>query len=379
MKHPDPMNPARKATIWQRWKAGSSMAAIAKEIAKPPATVFSYLWYHRGIEPRRCTRAAIALSLCERESISRGLASGQSMRAIATLLGRSPSTICREVNRNEGAHRYRAVDAEKATWKRAKRPKPLLLADNTEPQMLVTSKLTEDWSPEQISGWLKIQFPDDESLRVSHETIYRSLFIQTRGLFRDEMRKHLRTKRKFRHSKNHRAATRGRIVDGVSISERPAEVEDRAAPGHWEGDLISGSLNSYIATVAERTSPFTILVKVDGKNINAVVTALSRQMGKLPELLKRSLTLDRGTEFASHAQFTMATDMDVYFCDPSSPWQRGTNENTNGLLRQYFPKGTCLSNKSQKELDMVATKLNTRPRKILGFKTAAFMLDELLQ
>ncbi len=379
MKHPDPMNPARKAIIWQRWKAGISMAEIAKEITKPPVTIFSYLWYHGGMKPRGRSRSTIALSLCERESISRGLASGQSIRAMAALLGRSPSTICREVKRNGGAHRYRAVDAEKAAWKRAKRPKPPLLATNIELKKLVTSKLSEDWSPEQISGWLKIQFPDDASLRVSHETIYRSLFIQTRGLFRSEMRSHLRTKRKFRHSKKHKAATRGRIVDGVSIRERPAEVEDRAVPGHWEGDLIAGSLNSYIATVVERSSRFTMLVKVDGKSTNSVVTALSRQMAELPELLKQSLTWDRGTELASHARFTMATDIDVYFCDPSSPWQRGTNENTNGLLRQYFPKGTSLSDKSQKVLDMVAAKLNARPRKTLGFQSPADKLNEVLR
>ena len=379
MKNPDPMNPTRKTIIWQRWKAGSSMAEISREIAKPPATVFSYLWYHGGIEPRRRSRSVTALSFCERETISRGLASGESMRAMAALLGRSPSTIFREIKRNGGPRRYRAIEADKAAWKRAKRPKPLLLASSSELNKLVASKLSVDWSPEQISGWLKIEFPEDESLRVSHETIYRSIFIQTRGLFRDEIRKHLRTKRKFRHSKNHKAGTRGRIVDGVSISERPAEVEDRAVPGHWEGDLIAGSLNSYIATVVERSSRFTILVKVDDKSTNSVVTALSRQMGKLPELLKRSLTWDRGTELASHARFTMATDMDVYFCDPSSPWQRGTNENTNGLLRQYFPKGTCLSKKSQKELDKVATKLNTRPRKTLGFHTPADKLNEVLQ
>ena len=379
MKHPDPMTPSRKAIIWQKWKTGSSMAEIAKQIAKPPATVFSYLWYHGGIEPRSRSRAPIALSLRERESISRGLASSQSLRAIAAQLGRSPSTISREVKRNGGSRRYRAVDAESAAWKRAKRPKSPLLTTNFELRQFVTNKLSEDWSPEQISGWLKIQFPEDASLRVSHETIYRSLFIQTRGLFRDEMRKHLRTKRKFRHSKNHKTATRGGIVDGVSISERPPEVEDRAVPGHWEGDLIAGSLNSYIATVVERSSRFTILVKVDDKSTTSVVAALSRQMDKLPELLKRSLTWDRGTELASHALFTTATEMDVYFCDPSSPWQRGTNENTNGLLRQYFPKGTCLSNKSQKELDMVATKLNTRPRKTLGFHSPADKLNEMLQ
>jgi IS30 family transposase len=286
--------------------------------------------------------------------------------------------VSREVKKNGGITRYRALGADKTAWRLAKRPKPCILATNIRLKGLVTRKLSENWSPEQISGWLKLTYPDNESLRVSHETIYRSLFIQTRGLFRKEMRNHLRTKRKFRHSRNHKTASRGKIVDGVSISERPALIEDLAVPGHWEGDLICGSKNSYIATVVERQSRFTILVKVDGKNTEAVVSALSRQMGKLPDLLKQSLTWDRGTELAAHRKFTIATKMDVYFCDPSSPWQRGTNENTNGLLRQYFPKGSCLSGYSQSDLNKIAAKLNNRPRKTLGFKTPAYKLDKAL-
>lgn len=379
MKKPDLMNDQKKAVIWEKWGSGSPMIQIARAIEKPPATVFSYLRYHGGIAPRIRTRALISLSFEEREEISRELANGQSIRSIAVLLGRSPSTISREVNRNGGIARYRAAIADKTAWKRAKRPKQCALAKNSRLKGLVTRKLSEDWSPEQISGWLELTYPDNESLRVSHETIYKSLFIQTRGLFRKEMRNHLRTKRKFRHSNSHKVASRGRIVDGVSISERPASIEDRAVPGHWEGDLISGSKNSHIATVVERKTRFTVLVKVDGKDTKTVVSALSEQMDKLPDLLKQSLTWDRGTELASHQKFSMATNMDVYFCDPRSPWQRGTNENTNGLLRQYFPKGRCLSGCSQSDLDQVAAKLNNRPRKTLGFQTPVEKLDAVLQ
>ena len=303
---------------------------------------------------------------------------GRSIRSIASFLDRNASTVSREVNKNGGVVRYRAADADKAAWQRTKRPKPCLLAKNIRLKGLVTRKLSENWSPEQISGWLKLTYPDDESLRVSPETIYKSLFIQTRGLFRKEMRNHLRTKRKFRYSKDHKVASRGAIVGGVSISERPASIEDRAVPGHWEGDLICGSKNSYIATVVERQSRFTVLVKVNGKDTETVVAALSRQMKKLPDLLKQSLTWDRGTELAAHRKFSMATDMDVYFCDPSSPWQRGTNENTNGLLRQYFPKGSCLSGYSQGDLNRVAEKLNTRPRKTHAFETPAHRLNTVL-
>jgi len=378
MQKPSPMNDQKKAVIWDKWGNGIPMIKIARAIEKPPATVFSYLRYHGGIQPRHRARAAKSLSMDEREEISRGLVTGQSIRSIANFLDRSASTVCREINKNGGRIRYRAADADKAAWRRAKRPKPCLLAKNIRLKGLVTRKLFANWSPEQISGWLKLTYPDDGSLRVSPETIYKSLFIQTRGLFRKEMRNHLRTKRKFRHSKNHEVASRGAIVGGVSISERPALIEDRAVPGHWEGDLICGSKNSYIATVVERQSRFTVLVKVDGKDTETVVAALSKQMKKLPDLLKQSLTWDRGTELAAHRKFSMATDMDVYFCDPSSPWQRGTNENTNGLLRQYFPKGSCLSGYSQGDLNRIAEKLNSRPRKTLAFETPAHRLDTVL-
>lgn len=373
------MTEERKALIWAEWTRGTPMSQIAQSIEKPPATVFSYLQYHGGIRPRHRERSANQLTLEEREEISRGLAADFSIRTIARALSRSPSSISREISRNGGTIKYRASIADQLAWKRGKRPKQCVLGSNSKLRKLVAAKITEDWSPEQISSWLKLTYPDDETLRVSHETIYKSLFIQTRGLFRKELRSHLRTKRKFRHSKQHRPGARGQIVDAVSISERPPAIEDRAIPGHWEGDLIQGANNSYIATVVERQSRFTVLVKVNGKDTISVVSALSEQMIKLPQLLHKSLTWDRGTEMADHKKFSMATNMKVLFCDPSSPWQRGTNENTNGLLRQYFPKGACLARFSQKELDKVAAKLNNRPRKTLGFVTPADKINVLLQ
>jgi len=266
------------------------MIKIATTINKPPATVFSYLRYHGGIRPRERVRSPMSLSLAEREEISRGLSAGFSLRNIAVRLARSPSTISREINRNGGLSRYRAVVADHAAYKRARRPKCPVMAVNAKLKSLVTQKLAQDWSPEQISGWLKVEYPENEGLRVSHETIYKSLYIQTRGLFRKEMRSHLRTKRKFRHAKNHKAASRGQIVEAVSIRDRPSHVEDRVIPGHWEGDLILGANNSYITTVVERQSRFTMLVKVAGKDTNSVVSALTAQMIKLPEHLKQSLT-----------------------------------------------------------------------------------------
>jgi len=375
----DLMNEQKKAIIWTLWKKGSPMISIARTIEKPPATIFSYLRYHGGVEPYKRHRSSKNLTLLEREEISRGLAGNQSARSIANQLGRCPSTISREITNNGGRLKYRATKADNQAWKRAKRPKPYLLAEKYELKEIVTTKLSKNWSPEQISGWLKSVYLGDESMQVSHETIYKSLFIQTRGLFKKKMRNHLRTKRKFRRSKGHKVGTRGQIVNGISIHERPASIEDRAVPGHWEGDLIVGSKNSYIATVVERQTRFTVLVKVDGKSTEKVVSRLSEQMSHLPDLLKQSLTWDRGTELASHKNFSLATGMEVYFCDPSSPWQRGTNENTNGLLRQYFPKRSCLSGYSQHELDKIASELNSRPRKTLQFLTPAEKLERVLQ
>ena len=318
-------------------------------------------------------RSRLALTLVEREDISRGIVGDCSIRSIAERLGRAPSTISREVLRHGGRHGYRATVADVDAWVAGLRPKVCLLGINTKLQRIVASKLSLDWSPEQVSGWLKTEFPDDESMRVSHETIYRSLFIQARGVLKKELIGHLRSKRVTRRSRRLRAdgQSRGQIVGAVSIRERPAEAEDRAIPGHWEGDLISGSKISHIVTLVERQSRFTALIKVRSRDTNTVVSALTRHVRKLPAALRRSLTWDRGKEMASHQAFTVATNVKVYFCDPQSPWQRGTNENTNRLLRQYFPKGTDLSSHRQSDLDKVATRLNQRPRKTLGFQTPA--------
>ena len=299
------------------------------------------------------------------------------MREIARQLDRAASTVSREIIRHGGRPSYRAHEADEQAWKLALRPKPCLLALRSRLREVVASKLILDWSPEQISGWLKMHYPEDESLRVSHETIYRSLFIQARGVLKKELMDHLRSKRRMRRSR-HASVNRqsgGRIVDAVSIRERPPEVEDRAVPGHWEGDLLGGAKNSYLATLVERHSRFAMLIKVPSKDTAVVVSALSRQVRKLPATLRRSLTWDRGLEMAQHKTFTMATNVKVYFCDPQSPWQRGTNENTNLLLRQYFPRGTDLSAYSQAQLDRVALRLNQRPRKTLGFQIPASRLQ----
>jgi IS30 family transposase len=318
-------------------------------------------------------RSRLALSLAEREEISRGLATGHSLRSIAAQLGRAPSTISREIRRNGGRCCYRANQAEQAAWNRAQRPKPCKLAQQPELAQLVASKIQSQWSPRQIAGWLQRTFPDDENRQVSHETIYRTLFIQARGALKQELLQHLRRTRAMRRSRHHtqKTADHGRITGTVSIRERPAEVEDRAVPGHWEGDLLFGSNNSQIATLVERHSRYVLLARVKGKDTKTVIDALIKQAYKLPRELYKSLTWDRGKELADHQRFSLATDIQVYFCDPQQPWQRGSNENTNGLLRQYFPKGMDLSNVHQNRLNAVARRLNERPRETLDFETPA--------
>ena len=363
----------QKAELWKRWKAGQSLQEIGRALGKDHVVIHFVLARHGGIAPPARRRSPRALTLAERENVSRGIASGCSMRNIAQGLHRAPSTVSREVARHGGPLPYRASEADQKAWQSALRPKPCLLATNRKLQEIVASKLMQDWSPQQISGWLKNEYPDDESLRVSHETIYRSLFLQARGALKEELVRHLRSKRRIRRSRHssvhgHRC---GQIVDAISIRERPAEVEDRAIPGHWEGDLLRGARNSHVATLVERHSRFCMLVKVPGKDTATVVAALSRHVLQLPATLRRSLTWDRGLEMAQHKSFTMATDVQVYFCDPQSPWQRGSNENTNGLLRQYLPKNADLSTFSQSELDAIALRLNQRPRQTLGFQTPA--------
>ena len=364
--------------IWARHRAGESIAVIAKAVGQKYDTVYGMIARRGGVAPLPRCRAAHALTSVERETISRGLAAGESCRAIARTLQRAPSTISREIQRNTGAVTYRAERADRRAWHQAKRPKRCRLAEHQPLRAAVARKLEKRWSPQQISGWLLTAYPDDPEMHVSHETIYRSLFLQARGVLKRELTAHLRTYRPIRRSKKaarpgHKA---GQIIGAISITERPASVEDRAIPGHWEGDLIQGSDFTFIATLVERWSRYVHLVRVPSKATDVVTAALIREVQRLPGGLMATLTWDRGHEMAHHQQFTVATDVAVYFCDPHSPWQRGSNENTNGLLRQYFPKGTDLSGYTQRQLDAVARKLNTRPRKTLGYKTPAAMLLE---
>ena len=372
-----PLSATQRLEVWRRWKAGESLHAIGRALGKDHVVVHLLLKRHGGIAPSMRRRSPTALTLQEREEISRGIVSGCSIRVIARSLKRATSTVSREVARHGGRAQYRASEADQQAWESALRPKPCLLATHCKLQGIVASKLIQDWSPEQISGWLKQHYPDNKSLRVSHETIYRSLFLQARGALKQELVRHLRSQRRIRRSRHSsiHGHSQGKIVDAISIRERPAEVEDRAIPGHWEGDLLRGTRNSHVATLVERHSRFCMLVKVPGKDTATVVAALSQHVRKLPATLRRSLTWDRGLEMAQHKRFTMATDVRVYFCDPQSPWQRGSNENTNGLLRQYLPKKADLSCYSQSDLDEIALRLNQRPRKTLGFQTPADKLQ----
>jgi IS30 family transposase len=364
---------AEKTELWDRWQRGESLKAIGRAFGKPSSSIYCQVAPHGGIRPAPRRRSRLALTLSDREEISRGIAGHQSARSMARLLGRSPSTVSRELKRNGGYDGYRAVIADEQAWVRARRPKRCKLATSPWLRQAVASKLRLNWAPEQIAGWLKRAHPEDECYRVSHETIYRSLFVQARGVLKKELLCHLRSKRTTRRSKQAglNGDGRGQIKDLISIRQRPAAIEDRAVPGHWEGDLLSGSKNSYIATLVERHTRYVMLAKVANKDTQTVVSALIKQAKTLPSELYRSLTWDRGKELTDHRRFTLATDIDVYFCDPQSPWQRGSNENTNGLLRQYFPKGTDLSVHSQAHLNKVARQLNERPRETLQFETPA--------
>ncbi|MDM0022416.1 IS30 family transposase [Variovorax saccharolyticus] len=369
---------SQKALMWERWRQGWTLHQIAQLFNRAHTSVQKILSRIGGIRPPERSRSSMALTLAEREEISRAMAAGFSIRSIAVILGRAPSTISREIKRNGGAGCYRATRADQAAWDRARRPKRCRLAENRDLARIVTEKLRLQWSPEQIAGWLKHTYPSNETCHVSHETIYRSLFIQARGALKKELLQHLRRTRGMRRSRQYTQKTdvHGRIVDAVTISERPVTVEDRAVPGHWEGDLLFGSANSQIATLVERQTRYVMLVKLDGKDSQTVVNALIKNARKLPQELYKSLTWDRGTEMHAHKKFTLATDVQVYFCDPQNPWQRGSNENTNGLLRQYMPKGMDISGFSQLQLNAIGRQLNERPRKTLGFHTPAEMFSE---
>ncbi len=371
---------AFKTEVWRRWRGGENCADIARALGTYPGPLHRLLTHRGGVAQLRC-RSARSLSLSEREEISRGIYAGDSMRAMARRMGRSPSSICREIARHGGKARYRALDADRHAWRNAQRPKPCRLAQQPALALLVAQKLRLNWSPQQIAAWLAREFGNNDSRRVSHETIYRTLFIQTRGVLKKELLAHLRRGRSMRYGRSYRGklgAGGGQIVDAVSIRERPAQADDRAVPGHWEGDLLRGTPGTQIATLVERRSRFVMLVKLPSKDSPTVANALVRHVKRLPKQLRRSLTWDRGLEMADHKRFSIASDIKVYFCDPRSPWQRGSNENTNGRLRQYFPKGSDLSRHSQAHLNKVALQLNQRPRETLSFDTPANVLHARL-
>ena len=372
---------AEKAEVWDSWQGGEAMRSIARRLGRESSSVRTMIEDTGGVRPARRRRALRCLSLTEREEISRGVAAGESLRQIARRLGRAPSTVCREVTRNGGRGRYRALRADRAALRRACRPKVSKLAHNSTLRTVVEEKLAEWWSPQQIAGWLKEAYPDREEMWVSHETIYLSLFVQGKGALRHELTACLRTHRAIRRPAVKRAPTgKGQIREPIMISERPAEVADRAVPGHWEGDLLMGKRMTAIGTLVERATRYVMLFPLpDGNTAEAVRTALAETIQRLPEHLWRSLTWDQGKEMAEHAQFTIDTGVQVYFCDPKSPWQRGSNENTNGLLRQYFPKGTDMAALTQEDLDQAAHSLNNRPRQTLGWKAPSQKLAEVLQ
>ena len=374
------LSASQKAELWARWKRGESLSEIARALDRVPGAIHHVVLRRGGITPAARRRSPRTLSTQDREEISRALARGESLRSMARALRRAPSTICREVGRHGGRRQYRAARADARAWHAAQRPKPCRLALRPQLRHVVADKLAADWSPEQIAGWLKVSYADDLEMQVSHETIYRSLFVQSRGVLKKALLQHLRRRRTMRRSQHasNRGQQRGQIVDAVSIRERPAAIEDRAIPGHWEGDLLAGASNSHVVTLVERHSRYLMLARVPGKDTTSVVRALSRHVRTLPRGLMASLTWDRGAELAAHKRFTLATNVQVYFCDPQSPWQRGSNENTNGLLRQYFPKGVDLSAFSQPDLNRIARRLNQRPRKTLGYRTPADRLAAIV-
>jgi transposase, IS30 family len=366
--------------LWTRWRRGQTLREIARALRRVSSSVYEVVGAEGGVAPRPRKRSRLALTMAEREEVSRQLARGLSLRAISHSLHRAPSTISREVTRNHGRTLYRATTADRRAWSRSRRPKRCRLATRPALRHAVAAKLTRQWSPQQISGWLRYRFPGDPDMQVSPETIYRSLFIQSRGVLKRRLLEQLRRQRHFRHA---RASARirprqGQIIDAVSIRRRPAEVADRALPGHWEGDLLEGARGTFVATLVERQSRYVLLVRLPNKETHTVIHALTRRIRRLPQGLVKSLTWDRGSEFAAHRAFTMATKVQVYFCDPQSPWQRGSNENTNGLLRQYLPHAADFSEYSQARLDAVAQRLNTRPRMTLGYRTPADKLAEVV-
>ena len=369
---------AQRTMMWDLYNRGESLHTIASLFNRHHPSISRIIGLSGGIRPAERKRRDNHLTLEEREEISRSIAIGLSVRSIAQALNRSPSTVSREIERNGGRLKYRASLADTRAWESAKRPKACKLLLDRMLSLTVARKLKKGWSPQQIAGWLKYTHPEDQDRTVSHETIYKTLYVQARGALKKELVQHLRSNRIMRRSKHSTAKHngQGKIPDAVSISERPASVEDRAIPGHWEGDLIQGSGKTFIATLVERKTRYVMLMKVSDNKTKTVVDALIKQSRKLPKELYKSLTWDRGTEMKGHKEFTVATDIKIFLCDPSSPWQRGSNENTNGLLREYFPKGTDISIHSQAHLNKVARLLNERPRKTLNYRTPADKFNE---
>jgi len=375
----DKLSFSARAELWRRWRDGENLSEIARALERSVSTIHGYVAHHGGISPRPRKRSHRQLSFEERETISRGLEAGQSFRTIASKLGRSPSTGSREVRRHGGRKNYRAQSAERQAWRSALRPKACKLSQNGRLRRAVAKKLAGNWSPEQIAGWLNRKYINEPSMNISHETIYKSVYFQTRGVLKKELVQHLRRKRMMRQGKKATKKKRtSSIQNELTIADRPAIVDERTIPGHWEGDLIAGSNNTYVATLVERKTRFTMLAKVSGKDAMTVRKALIKKFKRLPVEVRKSLTWDRGSELAEHKAIAVAADIQIYFCDPASPWQRGTNENTNGLLRQYMPKKTDLSVHSQAELNRIARELNGRPRKTLEFETPAEVFSRAL-
>jgi IS30 family transposase len=371
-----------QAGFWDGMRAG--LPVVEAERAAGVSKGQGGAWFRRagGVKGNGPVRpGGRYLSVAEREEIAAGVAAGLSRRVIAARLGRPASTVSREVRRNGSRRGYRALAAQAQADERARRPKTARLAGNQRLRELVQAMLERRWSPEQISVMLRLEFPDEPEMRVSRETICQAIYVQGRGALRRELAASLRTGRALRKPHRRSAERRGRIPDMVMISERPAEVADRAVPGHWEGDLIMGARNaSAIGTLAGRTTRFVLLLHLPhGHDPAAVAGAMTAAMSGLPAQLRRSLTWDQGKEMAAHVQVSLATGPGIYFCDPHSPWQRGSNENTNGLLRQYFPKGTSLAAHSKEHPGEVAAELSARPRRTLGWRTPAQALDEVLQ
>jgi IS30 family transposase len=374
------LSAAEQDEVWRRWREGQSLRLIARRLGRRGPSVRAFVLQTGGVQRQPPRRNARCLSMAEREEISRGVAAGQSCRQIAARLRRAPSTVSRELARNGGRGCYRAQAADAAAFRRALRPKPAKLAVQPRLRAVVEAKLALRWSPEQIAGWLPLAYPGDAVMRVSHETIYLSLFIQSRGALRRELQRCLRSGRAMRYPRNKRLPQgRGQLRDTLHISQRPPEAADRAVPGHWEGDLVLGKRPSAVGTLVERHSRYVLLFPLpDGFTAERMRPALTSAVLRLPQQLRRSLTWDHGKE-AEHLQFTIDSGVQVYFCDPRSPWQRGTNENTNGLLRQYLAKGADLRQFDQAALDAIAAELNGRPRQTLGFKTPSQSLAEALR